>query len=197
MNMPPQQPPYGQQPLYGQQPPYGQPMYAPPPGYAPPPPPRVTSQWGPSSIGMDPNVAAGLGYLVSIVAIIFFFMEKQNRFVRFHTAQAILLTITYLILFGLWYVGFFVVIIGGSAATTNSDPNTANAVAGLGLVLLMLCLGVVVLLHLVMWIWGMVAAFTGRVVKFPLIGAIAQRWAGGPVVPVMPFAPYMPPPPAQ
>jgi hypothetical protein len=31
------------------------------------------------------------------------------------------------------------------------------------------------------------------VVKFPLIGAIAERWAGGPVVPVYPYAP---PPPA-
>ena len=62
---------------------------------------------------MDPNVSAGLGYLLTIVAIIFFFMEKQNRFVRFHTAQAILLSIAYLILFGLWFAAFFV-IIGGA-----------------------------------------------------------------------------------
>src|SRR5690242_15891274 len=92
-------PPYGQPP-YGQ-PPYGQPLYGqppyPPPGYPPPPPPGTSSQWGPSSIGVEPNIAAGLGYLVSIVAIIFFFMEKRNRFVKFHNAQAILLTIAYLV----------------------------------------------------------------------------------------------------
>ena len=51
------------------------------------------------------------------------------------------------------------------------------------------------LLYLALWIWGMIAAFTGRVVKFPLIGAIAQHWAGGPVVPVFPYAPPPPPPP--
>ena len=52
----------------------------------------------------------------------------------------------------------------------------------------------IALLYLALWIWGMVAAFTGRVVKFPLIGAIAQRWAGGPVVPVYFYAPPPPPP---
>jgi uncharacterized membrane protein len=189
-------PPYGQPP-YGQ-PPYGQPLYGqppyPPPGYAPPPPPGTSSQWGPSSIGVEPNIAAGLGYLVSIVAIIFFFMEKRNRFVKFHNAQAILLTIAYLVFFGLWFVAFFVVV----GLSANGDPQTSSTVAGLGLILMSLCIGVIALLYLGLWIWGMIAAFTGRVVKFPLIGAIAQRWAGGPVVPVFPYpaAPAAPPPPS-
>ena len=138
---------------------------------------------------MDSNVSAGLGYLLTIVAIIFFFMEKQNRFVRFHTAQAILLSIAYLILFGLWFAAFFVVILGGNVASANGDLATTSAIAGLGLILLTLCIGVIVLVYLGLWIWGMVAAFSGRVVKFPLIGAIAERWAGGPVVP------FAPPPP--
>jgi uncharacterized membrane protein len=135
---------------------------------------------------MDPNVSAGLGYLLTIVAIIFFFMEKQNRFVRFHTAQAILLSIAYLVLFGLWFAAFFVVILGSGAASVNGDLATTSTLAGLGLILLTLCIGVIVLVYLALWIWGMVAAFSGRVVKFPLIGAIAQRWAGGPVVPFAP-----------
>jgi uncharacterized membrane protein len=135
---------------------------------------------------MDPNVSAGLGYLLTIVAIIFFFMEKQNRFVRFHTAQAILLSIAYLVLFGLWFAAFFVVILGSGAASVNGDLATTSTLAGLGLILLTLCIGVIVLVYLALWIWGMVAAFSGRVVKFPLIGAIAQHWAGGPVVPFAP-----------
>jgi uncharacterized membrane protein len=181
-------PPYGQ-PSYGQ-PPYGQPLY----GQPPYPPPGTSSQWGPSSIGVEPNIAAGLGYLVSIVAIIFFFMEKRNRFVKFHNAQAILLTIAYLVFFGLWFVAFFVVV----GLSANGDPQTSSTVAGLGLILMSLCIGVIALLYLGLWIWGMIAAFTGRVVKFPLIGAIAQRWAGGPVVPVFPYpaASAAPPPPS-
>ena len=190
---PPQQP---QQPLYGQPqqppaapPPYGQPQppyepYAPQPGYPPPapPPPGMRSPWGPSSIGMEPNVSAGLSYLVGIIAIIFFFMEKQNRFVRFHAAQSILLSIAYVIFIFLWLAIFFVVVLGGAAT---GDVNAANTVAGFGVILLTLCLGVVVLGYLGLWIWGLVAAFSNRVVKLPLIGAIAERWAGGPVVPMM------------
>lgn len=187
MNTPPQQPPYGQPP-YGQPPaqPYGQPVYAPPPGYGPP---RGTgNQWGLSSMGMEPHIAAGLGYLFGLLAIVFFFMEKRNRFVRFHNAQAILLSLAYVILFGLWLAAFFVVIVAGSSGAA-TDSSTANTVAGFGLILLMLCIGVVVIGYMVMWIWGLIAAFSGRVVKFPLIGAIAERWAGGPVIP----AAYAPP----
>jgi uncharacterized membrane protein len=209
MTTPPQQPPYepyGQQPPpgYGQQPPYGQqqppPGYGQPPGpqgYAPPPPPPpgAGSQWGPSSIGIEPNISAGLGYLFGIVAIIFFFIEKQNRFVKFHTAQAILLAIAYLVLCVLWFIAFTVLILG-SAAGASSDVTTGNAIAGFGTILLVLCIVAVALVYLALWIWGMVAAFSGRVVKFPLIGAIAERWAGGPVVPVAPYGPYAPPPPA-
>ena len=88
------------------------------------------------------------------------------------------------------FVVFFIVI----AASASSDPTSSGAVAGLALILMTLCIGVIALAYLGLWIWGMVAAFTGRVVKFPLIGAIAQRWAGGPVVPVSFYAPPQPPP---
>ena len=31
-------------------------------------------------------------------------------------------------------------------------------------------------------IWGIIVGFTGQYVKFPLIGQIAEQWAGGPPV---------------
>src|SRR5579859_5069308 len=69
---------YGQQ-QGGYQQPYG----APPMGSA--------SPLGTTSMGMDPKTASGLSYLgVWITGLIFFFMEKQNRFVRFHAMQSIL-----------------------------------------------------------------------------------------------------------
>lgn len=142
----------------------------------------MRSPWGPSSIGMEPNVSAGLSYLVGIIGIIFFFMEKQNRFVRFHAAQSILLSIAYVIFTFLWFAAFFVIVLGSASTGNETAMSTAS---GLGVILLALCLGVVVLGYLGLWIWGLVAAFSNRVVKFPLIGAIAQRWAGGPVVPMM------------
>ncbi len=54
---------------------------------------------GPTSMGMDANVAAGLSYLFSIIGgLIFYFGEKQNRFVRFHAMQSILFNAFWIVL---------------------------------------------------------------------------------------------------
>src|SRR5213078_1778870 len=121
-----QQAGYGQQGGYGQQQSgqqyggYQQPGYRPPQGgyqqgpYGAPPS-GAQSPLGPSSMGMQPNVAAGLSYVFGwVTGLIFFLVEKQNRFVRFHAMQSILffggLTVINIILnvignFGvLWYL---------------------------------------------------------------------------------------------
>ena len=167
--------PYGQQPPppYGQQPPWiwaATPMYGqqPPPWYGPPPGSQGYGHRPAAPTGRGQPVGAiehrhririsplDLGICFAIVAIIFFFIEKQNRFVKFHTAQAILLSIAYLVLFGLWFIAFFVVILGSAAVSAGSDVTTGNAIAGFGTILLVLCIGVVALVYLALWIWGMV-----------------------------------------
>src|SRR5258708_7717467 len=94
---PPPPPPYGapQGPYGAPQQPYGapqQPYGAPPQQPYGGPPSGSPNRWGPTSLGMDANVAAGLSY-IWIIGLIFFFVEKTNRFVKFHAAQAILLGI--------------------------------------------------------------------------------------------------------
>src|SRR6266705_859993 len=55
------------------------------------PPSAGAAASGPTSMGMQPNVAAGLSYVLGwITGLVFFLMEKQNRFVRFHAMQSIL-----------------------------------------------------------------------------------------------------------
>jgi uncharacterized membrane protein len=81
-----------------QYPPPGQQGYQPPPGYQPgyqqpgypqpPVPSPMAQQLGPSSIGIDPNIAGALSYFW-IIGLIFFLIEKQNRFVRFHALQGL------------------------------------------------------------------------------------------------------------
>ncbi len=94
----PQYPPPGQQ-GYQQPPPGYQPGY-PPPGYQQPVmKSAIAQQLGPSSIGMDPNVAGALSYFW-IIGLIFFFIEKQNKFVRFHALQSLLYGV------GFWILGF-------------------------------------------------------------------------------------------
>ena len=51
---------------------------------------------------MSPHVAAALSYVFLLVSgLIIFLMERQNRFVRFHAMQSILLS---LVCFAAWYV---------------------------------------------------------------------------------------------
>jgi uncharacterized membrane protein len=164
---PPPQGPYGapQGPYGAPQQPYGapqQPYGAPPQQPYGGPPSGSPNRWGPTSLGMDANVAAGLSYIY-IVGLIFFFVEKSNRFVKFHAAQAILLDI---------------------AATVLSILNsTINRSVSGGSTLATCVFGLLGLGIFALWIWGLIAGFTGRYVKFPIIGDWAERWAGGPPVP--------------
>jgi uncharacterized membrane protein len=46
---------------------------------------------GKSSIGLDENVAAGLAALIWIVGVIFYFIEKDSKFVKFYGFQMFIL----------------------------------------------------------------------------------------------------------
>lgn len=182
-------PPSGQQPPYEPQPPYGQPAaYGQPPVYGQPPlysqqPPRAGGKWGPSSMGMEPNITSGLAYLIGILSIIFLIMEKENRFARFHCIQSLLLRAANFVVLMIWLVVFFVVLAGLGSMANNPDQTAVANTVGTAFVLLFLCFGVIVLVDFVVTIWGMIAGFQGRFVKFPIIGNLAERWAGGPIVP--------------
>jgi len=151
-----------QQSGYGQQPPYGQSPYT----YSQPPMGNV-SPLGPSSIGMDPKVSAGLGYLILVVGLIFFFIEKQNRFVRFHTLQAVLLAVSLFVL-------FFVIIFAGIAAAF-VNGGLAGLIFSLGN--LAVWVG-----GFIAWLVGMINAFQGKYFKLPVIGDLAERWSSAGIV---------------
>jgi uncharacterized membrane protein len=177
----PQQPGYQpggyQQPDY-QQGGYQQPGYQPggyqqQPGYQPGgyqqqtqygAPYTTTNPNGPTSMGMDANLAAGLSYLFSIVGgLIFYFGEKQNRFVRFHAMQSILFNVFWFVLFTVF---FFVQSI--LYATVILSP----------LALVLTCLTFLLpFAVLVMWIILMVYAFQGKYFKLPIIGDYAEKYA--------------------
>ena len=148
-----QQQPYGQQPYGGYQQPYGA-----------PPPAGNASPLGPSSIGMDPKVAAGLSYLVGIIGIIFFFIEKQNRFVRFHALQAILLGVSAAVVY------IVLVILGVASAFIDQSGALTGLIFGLGSLVVW---GVAV----IGWLIGMINAFQGKYFKLPFIGDYAEKWS--------------------
>lgn len=165
------QPGYGQQPDYGQQSGYGQQQsgqqYG---GYQQPvggyqqgpygaPPSGTQSPLGPTSMGMQPNVEAGLSYVLTwVTGLIFFFMEKQNRFVRFHAMQSILffggLTVLRIVLsvLGAFDVPFLGIILG----------------------LLGILIGIV---GLVGYIVLLINGFQGKYFKLPIVGDYAEKYA--------------------
>ena len=151
-----QQPPY-QQPPYQQQPPvYGQQPYG---GYQQPYG-AASSANGPTSMGMQANTAAGLSYIAGwITGLIFFFGEKQNRFVRFNAMQSILLyaavTVIYIILGvvggALLFSGLYGIVI------------LLNSLVGIG--------------AFVLWLILMINAFQGKYLKLPIVGDYAEKFA--------------------
>ncbi|HEX6820294.1 MAG TPA: hypothetical protein VF120_18095 [Ktedonobacterales bacterium] len=180
-NQPPGGQPYGTPPPppagYGQQP-YGAPPagpYANP--YAGQQPQASSNRWGPTSIGMDANVAAGLGYLIGILGLVFFFIEKTNRFVKFHAAQVILLAI------GAFVVFIIQIVLGGLAIGLAGASDSLGGASAFSL-LLSCVFGLVYLGILGLWVWGMISAFMGNYTKLPVIGNIAEQWAGGPPIPM-------------
>ena len=147
-----QQQPGGYQQQPGYQQPYGTPFSA------------IPNPNGPTSMGMDANVAAGLSYLFSIVGgLIFYFGEKQNRFVRFHAMQSIL--------FNAFWIVLFIILF-----TVQSFLYASVILIPLGFVFT--CLTILLPLALLaVWIVLMVYAFQGKYFKLPVIGDYAEKYA--------------------
>jgi len=116
-----------------------------------------------SSTGLDGNIAAALSYFFGLLSgAIFFAVETESRFVKFHAMQsmlvsaaAIVIYITYTIVFMVLWRLPFVGLIAGIFGT-------------LGWALLALgFLGV--------WLFCMVKAFQGERFKLPYLGEIAEK----------------------
>jgi uncharacterized membrane protein len=120
-----------------------------------------TKDLGKTSTGMQANVAGLLSYVLGwITGLIFFLIEKENKFVRFHALQSI---ITFGALFILSIaIGIFTGIL---------------AAIGLGALIGVFSLinGLLGLAGLILWILLMIKAYQGEKFKLPVIGDIAEK----------------------
>jgi uncharacterized membrane protein len=160
-----QQAGYGQQGGYGQQQSGQQQQggYQQPGGYQQGPygaPPSGTqSPLGPTSMGMEPNIEAGLSYVLTwVTGLIFFLMEKQNRFVRFHAMQSILF------FGGLTVINIILTVIG------------SFGVPGVGLITALVSWAVGIV-GLVGYIVLLINGFQGKYFKLPIVGDYAEKYA--------------------
>jgi len=142
-------------------------------GYRPAQPPTPSSnapnadafnapaaQTGKTSTGLEPNIAGLLSYVLGwVTGLIFFLIEKENRFVRFHAMQSIVFGVALTIIF----IGFSVF-------------GTMLALLHLGLLNLLLYPVEFILLlgAFVIWLLCMFKAFQGQMYKLPVLGKVAE-----------------------
>ena len=129
---------------------------------------------GKSALVLDGNVAAALGYPIGIIAIICLIMEKENRFVKFHALQSILLHVAFIVVaIVVWILGF-ILLIAGAAASAATNSGAAGGLVGMLFGLIWL---VVVLAYLGGLIFAAVKSYQGAEFKLPIIGNIASNFA--------------------
>ena|SRR2546421_826812 len=129
---------------------------------------------GKSALGLDGNLAAALGYPIGIIAIISLIMEKENRFVKFHALQSILLHVAMIVvMIAVWIIGVIIAIAGvAAAAATNS-----GALGGLAGMLFGLIWLVVIVAYLGGLIFAALKSYQGIQFKLPVIGNMAEKFA--------------------
>jgi uncharacterized membrane protein len=107
--------------------------------------------------GLQPNVAGLLCYLLWwVTGLIFLILEKEDKSVRFHAMQSI-------VVFGVITVILIILI-------------TLSSIPVIGLILAILS-WIVWLLSVVLWIVLMVKAYQGQMYKLPVAGDIAEKQA--------------------
>ena len=120
-----------------------------------------TKDLGKTSTGITANVAGLLCYVLGwVTGLIFFLIEKENKFVRFHALQSIIL-------------------FGGLTVLQIAIGILTSIFVGIGLAffapIFSIVTGLIALLALILWIVLMVKAYQGELFKLPVAGDIAEK----------------------
>ena len=132
---------------------------------------------GKSALGLDGNVAAALGYPIGIIAIISLIMEKENRFVKFHAIQSLLLYAAFIVIWvAVVVISIILAAIGIAASAAGGEAG--GALGGIIGLLWWLVIMVVLLAAFIGLIMAAVKAYQGQMYRLPIIGNMAAKWAG-------------------
>ncbi len=122
--------------------------------------PEAAPQATPAAGGLPDNVAGALAYVTVIPAIVFLLIDpfKTIRFVRFHSLQSIVFSLTAFVL------QFAVTIV-----------SIALSFAGLGMIMglvgWLISMGIFVL-----WVVLVIKAYQGQEFRLPVISDLAAKW---------------------
>jgi uncharacterized membrane protein len=118
-----------------------------------------------ATFGLDENVAAALTYVLTwVTGIIFLLVEKENKTVRFHAMQSILVFLPIQIL--VWILGALI----GALAYGVGGYGVVGVWAIIGLIITLIWIAMFVL-----WLFLMYKAYIGEKFKVPIVGNIAEN----------------------
>ncbi len=106
-----------------------------------------------TSLGLEENIAGALCYILGwITGLVFFLLEKENRFVRFHAMQSIatFLPLTLIV----WIIQVLFLWI----------PVISWAIMSL-----------IWIITLILWVVLMIKAYQGVLFKLPIVGDFAEK----------------------
>lgn len=99
----------------------------------------------------DRNIVATICYvpiLSVVISLVILFVEKEDRFIRFHAMQAFIFSMVY-------FASVFVL---------GSFPYVGSLLSGL-----------LFLIACIVWFYGMMSAYKGQILKLPLIGDFVEN----------------------
>jgi len=146
--------------------------------------PPSSAPVGKTQLGLEPNLGAALCYLANficclglVLAIVFLATEKENRFVKFHALQSILLHVAFMVVgIGLAIIFMIIgIILGVASAAANSSAGGGFA-AIFGLLSFLIWI-VVLIAYVGGLIMAAVKSYGGAYFKLPVIGNIADKFA--------------------
>ncbi len=132
---------------------------------------------GKSALGLDGNVAAALGYPIGIFAIIALIIEKENRFVKFHALQSLMLHVAFAAVGVVLVVLFAIVVIVIAGAAASAGGGTAAGTFSGVFVMISFLIGMAVMLgYVIALIISAVNAYSGQKFMLPVLGGLADKW---------------------
>lgn len=103
-------------------------------------------------LGLNQNIAGALSYFLGVITgILFFLLSKENKYVKFHASQSIIIFIT---LYIVGTVSRWIPLVGGLLSI------------------------IVSIASLLLWLLLMYKAYSGEMYKLPVVGDLAESLAG-------------------
>ncbi len=120
--------------------------------------------------GLEENVAGALAYALGFVTgLVFYLIEEDNKFVRFHAVQSMV------VFGGLFVIGFVFSFLQGLVGFGGfADPGTAWMFWFVGLILWLVYM-VVMIAAFVLWLALMFKAYSGETWSLPIAGNLARE----------------------